>query len=165
MRKDLVCAVLECGFDELGVLDRSRADLREVVEDMKMEGARLTLAEIVRSMFLEAAKGFSIIVIGDLMSLGMQERDGRISGDDASRLAALRESRVNPLMDFWLDGELANRRIFCDSEKREAYESLYPKTVSLMEEYLGFEVEYAEKGGERENAQQCEKLCQDGGDQ
>lgn len=43
MRNDLIRAILDCGTDDLSLLDDSGADLFKVVERMRFEGLEITL--------------------------------------------------------------------------------------------------------------------------
>ena len=43
MRNDLIRAVLDCGTDDLNLLDDAGADMFKIVEQMRFEGQEITL--------------------------------------------------------------------------------------------------------------------------
>ena len=51
MRNDLIRAVLDCGVDDLSMLDDSGADMFKVVEQMRFEGLEITLNGIMAEIF------------------------------------------------------------------------------------------------------------------
>ena len=53
MRHALIRAVLDCGVDDLSMLDDSGADMFKVVEQMRFEGLEITLNGIMAEIFRE----------------------------------------------------------------------------------------------------------------
>ena len=53
MRNDLIRAVLDCGTDDLNLLDDAGADMFKIVEQMRFEGQEITLNGIMAEIFRE----------------------------------------------------------------------------------------------------------------
>lgn len=51
MRNDLIRAILECGVDDLRMLDDAGADIFDIIGQMKFEGIELTLNNIMAEVF------------------------------------------------------------------------------------------------------------------
>ena len=70
MRNDLIRAILNCGVDDLSMLDDSEADMFEIVEHMRSEGLELTLNEIMGEVFREGIHRLNVVTVEGLLGKG-----------------------------------------------------------------------------------------------
>ena len=100
MRNDLIRAVLDCGVDDLSMLDDSGADMFKVVEQMRFEGLEITLNGIMAEIFREGIFRMSEAVKETRKRLEDEEDAGTLTEAGYEQLGAIRQHDLNPQSDF-----------------------------------------------------------------
>ena len=79
MRNALIRAVLDCGVDDLSLLDDSAADMFKIVEQMRFEGLELTLNGIMEEIFKEGIFRMNEAVKSIKKRLELEEYEGTLT--------------------------------------------------------------------------------------
>lgn len=141
MRNDLIRAVLDCGVDDLNMLDDSEADLFKTVERMRFEGLEITLNGIMAEIFREGIFRMSEAVKEVRESLESEERDGTLTEAGYERLEAIRKHDLSPQRDFTYYVNCLDTHLNCDSSKKEVYEEIFEQEMQDLMDYTGFDIE------------------------
>lgn len=96
MRNDLIRAILDCGADDLSLLDDSGADLFKVVERMRFEGLEITLNGIMAEIFREGIFRMDEAVKEARKSLESEEDAGTLTEAGYEQLEAIRQNNLSP---------------------------------------------------------------------
>ena len=80
MRNDLIRAILDCGVNDLSMLDDAEADLFEIIGRMRDEGLELTLNGIMAEVFREGIFRLSEAVKEKIKDLEAEEQEGVAEG-------------------------------------------------------------------------------------
>jgi len=141
MRNDLIRAILDCGVDDLSILDESEADMFEVVKHMRFEGMEITLNEIMAEIFKEGIFRMSEAVREVKERLGNEEKEGNLTEAEYEQLEIMRRYNLNPQSDFtyYLNG--LDTHLNCDSGKRSVYEEMFEQEMQDLSAYTGFDIE------------------------
>lgn len=152
MRNDLIRAILDCGADDLNMLDDAGADMFKVVERMRFEGMELTLNGIMAEVFREGIFRLSEAVKETRKSLEREEQHGILTETDYDRLQKLREYNINPSDDFGyyvncLDTHLyfnpqSDRDSMYTEEKKAVYKEIFEQELQDMVDYTGFDISW-----------------------
>lgn len=145
-------AILDCGVDDLNMLDDAGADMFEVVERMRFEGMELTLNGIMAEVFQEGIFRLSEVVKETRKNLEREEQHGILTETDYDRLQKLRKYNINPSDDFGyyvncLDTHLnfnpqSGRDSMYTEEKKAVYEEMFEQELKNMEDYTGFNINW-----------------------
>ena len=100
MRNDLIRAILNCGIDDLSILDDSEADMFKIVEQMRFEGLELTLNGIMAEIFKEGIFRMNEAVKAERKRLETEEYEGTLTEAGYEQLGAIRRHNLSPQKDF-----------------------------------------------------------------
>lgn len=152
MRNDLIRAILDCGVDDLRMLDDSEADMFEIVERMRFEGMELTLNGIMGEVFREGIHRLNEAVKAFRADLEREEQAGEMTEESYEQLQKLRKYNINPSDDFGyytncLDTHLyfnpqSDRESSYTEQKQEVYEELFEQELQDLENYTGFCIQW-----------------------
>lgn len=141
MRNDLIRAVLDCGVDDLSLLDDSAADMFKIVEQMRFEGLELTLNGIMEEIFKEGIFRMNEAVKSIKKRLELEEYEGTLTEAGYEQLEAIRLHNLKPQNDFTYYLNCLDTHLNCDSRKKEIYEEMFEQEVQDLMDYTGFDVE------------------------
>ena len=141
MRNDLIRAVLDCGVDDLSLLDDSAADMFKIVEQMRFEGLELTLNGIMEEIFKEGIFRMNEAVKSIKKRLELEEYEGTLTEAGYEQLEAIRRHNLQPQNDFTYYLNCLDTHLNCDSRKKEIYEEMFEQEVQDLMDYTGFDVE------------------------
>lgn len=79
MRNDLIRAILNCGVDDLSILDDSEADMFKIIEQMRFEGLELSLNGIMTEIFKEGIFRMDEAVKSEKKRLETEEHEGTLT--------------------------------------------------------------------------------------
>jgi hypothetical protein len=141
MRNDLMRAVLDCGVDDLSILDESEADMFEVVRQMRLEGMEITLKGIMAEIFREGIFRMSEAVREVRERLESEEKEGNLTEAGYEQLEAIRQYDLNPQSDFTYYLNSLDTHLNCDSGKKGIYEEMFEQEMQNLMDYTGFNIE------------------------
>lgn len=141
MRNDLIRAVLDCGIDDLSILDESEADMFEVVKHMRLEGLEITLKGIMAEIFRDGIFRMSEAVREIKEKLESEEKDGNLTEAGYEQLRAIRQHNLNPQSDFTYYLNDLDTHLNCDSVKKDIYEEMFEQEMQDLMDYTGFDIE------------------------
>lgn len=146
MRNDLIRAILDCGIDDLRMLDDAGADMFDIIGQMKFEGMELTLNNIMAEVFKEGIHRLNEAVKAYKADLEKELQTGDISDESKDQLEKLNRYRINPEEDFGyyvncLDTHLHFNPQSNKEEAQAVYEELFEKEIKDLEDYTGFNIE------------------------
>ena len=141
MRNDLIRAVLDCGVDDLSLLDDSAADMFKIVEQMRFEGLELTLNGIMEEIFKEGIFRMNEAVKSIKKRLELEEYEGTLTEAGYEQLEAIRLHNLKPQNDFTYYLNCLDTHLNCDSRKKEIYEEMFEQEMQDLMDYTGFNIE------------------------
>ena len=141
MRNDLIRAVLDCGVDDLSLLDDSAADMFKIVEQMRFEGLELTLNGIMEEIFKEGIFRMNEAVKSIKKRLELEEYERRLTEAGYEQLEAIRLHNLKPQNDFTYYLNCLDTHLNCDSRKKEIYEEMFEQEMQNLMDYTGFNIE------------------------
>ena len=141
MRNDLIRAVLDCGVDDLSLLDDSAADMFKIVEQMRFEGLELTLNGIMEEIFKEGIFRMNEAVKSIKKRLELEEYEGTLTEAGYEQLEAIRLHNLKPQNDFTYYLNCLDTHLNCDSRKKEMYEEMFEQEMQNLMDYTGFNIE------------------------
>ena len=141
MRNDLIRAVLDCGVDDLSLLDDSAADMFKIVEQMRFEGLELTLNGIMEEIFKEGIFRMNEAVESIKKRLELEEYEGTLTEAGYEQLEAIRLHNLKPQNDFTYYLNCLDTHLNCDSRKKEIYEEMFEQEMQNLMDYTGFNIE------------------------
>ena len=141
MRNDLIRAVLDCGVDDLSLLDDSAADMFKIVEQMRFEGLELTLIGIMEEIFKEGIFRMNEAVKSIKKRLELEEYEGTLTEAGYEQLEAIRLHNLKPQNDFTYYLNCLDTHLNCDSRKKEIYEEMFEQEMQNLMDYTGFNIE------------------------
>ena len=141
MRNDLIRAVLDCGVDDLSMLDDTEADLFKVVERMRFEGLEITLNGIMAEIFQEGIFRMDEAVKEIQKRLECEEEAGILTEAGYEQLEAIRQHNLSPQSDFTYYVNCLDTHLNCDSSKKEVYEDMFEQEIQDLMDYTGFNIE------------------------
>ncbi len=141
MRNDLIRAVLDCGVDDLSLLDDSAADMFKIVEQMRFEGLELTLNGIMEEIFKEGIFRMNEAVKSIKKRLELEEYEGTLTEAGYEQLEAIRLHNLKPQNDFTYYLNCLDTHLNCDSRKKEIYEEMFEQEMQNLMDYTGFNIE------------------------
>ena len=141
MRNDLIRAVLDCGVDDLSLLDDSAADMFKIVEQMRFEGLDLTLNGIMEEIFKEGIFRMNEAVKSIKKRLELEEYEGTLTEAGYEQLEAIRLHNLKPQNDFTYYLNCLDTHLNCDSRKKEIYEEMFEQEMQNLMDYTGFNIE------------------------
>ena len=141
MRNDLIRAVLDCGVDDLSLLDDSAADMFKIVEQMRFEGLELTLNGIMEEIFKEGIFRMNEAVKSIKKRLELEEYEGTLTEAGYEQLEAIRLHNLKPQNDFTYYLNCLDTHLNCDSRKKEIYEEIFEQEMQNLMDYTGFNIE------------------------
>lgn len=145
MRNDLLCAILDCGTNGLDMLDDTKADMFEVISQMRSEGLELTLNNIMAEIFSEGIQRLDEAVKS--LRADLEDEDQSREMTDASReqLEKLKRLNINPEHDFGFYVNCSDTSLYFNpqpdkEEKRQLYEELFQQELLDLMDYTGFNI-------------------------
>lgn len=141
MRNDLMRALLDCGVDDLSMLDDAEADMYETIDRMREEGITVTLNSIMGEIFREGIFRLGEAVKAFKAELEKEEQQGEMTEAGYEQLEKLRNHNLNPQLDFGYYLNFRDTHLYCDSGKKEIYEELFEQEMQDFIDYTGFDVE------------------------
>lgn len=141
MKNDLIRAVLDCGVDDLNMLDDSEADLFKIVERMRFEGLEITLNGIMAEIFREGIFRMGEAVKEVRERLEAEESEGTLTEAGYEQLEAIRQHDLSPQNDFTYYVNCLYTHLNCDSSKKEVYEEMFEQEMQDLMDYTGFDIE------------------------
>lgn len=141
MRNDLIRAILNCGVDDLSMLDDSEADMFKIVEQMRFEGLELTLNGIMEEIFKEGIFRMNEAVKSEKKRLETEEYEGTLTEAGYERLVAIRQHKLSPQKDFTYYVNCLDTHLSCNSNKKEIYEEIFEQEMQALMDYTGFNIE------------------------
>lgn len=139
MRSDLIRAVLDCGADDLSILDEAEADMYDTVARLREDGKEVRLQSIVEEVFNEGIFRLGEVVKEERKQLEYVARCGRLTDEGREKLAAI--DGLNPQQDFGHCFNFLDTHLYCNSEKKEVYEEWFEKEMQELMDYTGFNIE------------------------
>ena len=141
MRNDLIRAILDCGVDDLDMLDDSKADLFKVVERMRFEGMEITLNGIMEEIFQEGISRIDEAVKETQKRLEREEDAGILTEAGYEQLSAIRQYNLSPKNDFTYYVNCLDTHLNCSSVKKEVYEEMFEQEMQDLMDYTGVDIE------------------------
>lgn len=141
MRNDLIRAVLDCGVDDMSMLDDTGADLFKVVERMRFEGLEITLNRIMEQIFMEGISQMDEAVKEARKKLEREEEAELLTEAGYEQLEAIRLHNLSPQSDFTYYVNYLDTHLNCDSSKKEVYEEMFEQEMQDLMDYTGFDIE------------------------
>ncbi len=141
MRNDLIRAILDCGVDDLSLLDDSGADLFKTIERMRFEGMEITLNGIMAEIFREGIFRMGEAVKEARERLEAEESEGTLTEAGYEQLEAIRQNNLSPQSDFTYYVNCLDTHLNCDSSKKEVYEEMFEQEMQDLMDYTGFDIE------------------------
>lgn len=138
MRNDLIRAILDCGIDDLSMLDDAGADMFETIERMRSEGIEITLNSIIGEIFREGIWRFGESVKAFRTELEHQEVSGSMTEASYEQLEKLRSHDINPERDFGYYLNCQDAHLYAAADKQEVYE----QELQNLEDYTGFSIKW-----------------------
>lgn len=147
MRNDLIQAILDCGVDDLSMLDDAEADLFEIVGRMRGEGLELTLNGIMAEVFREGIFRLSEAVKEKMKDLETEEQEGALTKEAYEQLQKLRECGLNPFEDFKYYVNCLDTHLYFNpqpnkEEKIKIYGEIFGQKLHDVEDYTGFDIQW-----------------------
>lgn len=146
MRNDLIRAILDCGIDDLSMLDNAEADMFEIVDHMKFEGMELSLNNIMAEVFKEGIYRLGQAVRELRADLEKERKAGQMSDESADQWEKLNRYRLNPEEDFryYVNCRDTSLWFYTDhkEEKQEIYEELFREELQALVDYTGFDIKW-----------------------
>ncbi len=141
MRNDLIRAVLDCGTDDLNLLDDAGADMFKIVEQMRFEGQEITLNGIMAEIFREGIFRMNEDVKAARKRLETEEYEGTLTEAGYEQLEAIRQHDLRPQNDFTFYVNCLDTHLNCDSSKKRLYEEIFEQEMQDLMDYTGFNIE------------------------
>lgn len=141
MRNDLITAVLDCGTDDLDLLDDAGANIFETVRRMRKEGLEISLSGIMDEVFREGIFQMSQKVKSEKRWLESLEQSGDITAYGYEKLQDIQQYKLEPQTDFSYYINYLDTHLYVDSDKREVYEEYFKQEMKDLSEYTGFNIE------------------------
>lgn len=141
MKNDLIRAVLNCGVDDLSLLDDSAADMFKIVEQMRFEGLEITLNGIMAEIFKEGIFRMNEAVKSAKKRLESEEYEGTLTEAGYEQLEAIRLHDLKPQIDFTYYVNCLDTHLNCDSSKKKVYEEMFEQEMQDLMDYTGFNIE------------------------
>ena len=141
MRNDLIRAVLDCGVDDLSLLDDAGANIYETVNRIKEEGQEISLMSITEEIFKEGIFRMSEAVKQECKRLEYVARCGRLTAEGKEKLEAIRNNNLSPQQDFEYYLNFLDTHLYCDSNKKAIYEEWFEAEMLALMDYTGFDIE------------------------
>lgn len=141
MRNDLIRAILNCGIDDLSILDDSEADMFKIVEQMRFEGLELTLNGIMAEIFKEGIFRMDEAIKSEKKRLETEKYEGTLTEVGYEQLEAIRLHNLSPQNDFTYYVNCLDTHLSCDSSKKEIYEEMFEQEMQVLMDYTGFNIE------------------------
>lgn len=141
MRNDLIRAILNCGVDDLSILDDSEADMFKIIEQMRFEGLELSLNGIMTEIFKEGIFRMDEAVKSEKKRLETEEHEGTLTEAGYERLEAIHQHKLSPQRDFTYYVNCLDTHLSCDSSKKEIYEEMFEQEMQDLTDYTGFDIE------------------------
>lgn len=141
MRNDLIRAVLDCGEDDLSMLDDSGADMLKIVEKMRLEGLEITLNGIMEEVFKEGISRMDEAVKSAKKRLEAEDCKGTLTEAGYERLEAIHLHNLSPCRDFTYYVNCLDTHLYCDSRKKELYEEVFEQEMQDLTDYTGFDIQ------------------------
>lgn len=146
MRNDLIRAILDCGIDDLSMLDDAKADMFEIVDKMKSEGMELSLNNIMAEVFKEGIHRLGQAVKELRADLEKEKQAGQMSDESADQWEKLNRHRLNPEEDFGYYVNCLDTHLYFytdyKAEKQEVYEELFAEELQALVDYTGFDIQW-----------------------
>lgn len=146
MRNDLIRAILDCGIDDLNMLDDAEADMFEIVDHMKLEGMELSLNNIMAEVFKEGIYRLGQAVRELRADLEKERKAGQMSDESADQWEKLNRYRLNPEEDFryYVNCRDTSLWFYTDhkEEKQKIYEELFGEELQALVDYTGFDINW-----------------------
>lgn len=140
MRNDLIRAVLDCGVDDLNMLDEAEADLYEIVDRMREDGTAISLNAIMGEIFREGIRRLSEAVKAMRTDLENEEANGEMTEASYEQLEKLRMYEINPAEDFDYYLNYQDTHLHGDGSKQEVYEAMFEQELQDLVDYTGFDI-------------------------
>lgn len=141
MRNDLIEAILDCGANDMSLLDDAEANMFEIIAKMKEEGLNINLMGIVEEVFNEGIFQIAESVNEVKERLEHEEKCGSLTESGYEQLEAIRSYDLNPLYDFRYYLNFLDTHLYCASNKKEIYEEFFEQEMNNLMNYTGFDIE------------------------
>lgn len=141
MRNDLLRAVLDCGNDDLDLLDDAGADMYEIVEHIKENGIEITLTSLMEEVFRDGIQRLGEVVKEYWQTLESQEKSGKMTEIEYEQLRKLRDYDINPEEDFGFYVNFQDTHLYVMEDKRKVYDEIFEQELRDLENYTGFDIE------------------------
>lgn len=147
MRNDLIRAILDCGIDDLRMLDDAGADMFDTIEQMKFEGMELTLNNIMAEVFKEGIHRLNEAVKAHGADLEKELQAGEVSDESKDQLEKMDRYHINPEKDFGYYVNCKDTHLYFNPQpnKEEAqavYEELFEQELTYLVDYTGFDIQW-----------------------
>ena len=142
MRNDLIRAILDCGVDDLNMLDDAGADMFETIDRIKEEGLEISLNGIMGEIFKEGIFRLGEAVKALRADLENEEQQGEMTEASYEQLKKLRDFNINPEQDFGYYLNCLDTYLYCDSSKQEVYEEMFEQQLQDLVDYTGFGIQW-----------------------
>jgi hypothetical protein len=140
MNRELIRAVLDCGTDDLGLLDSAEVNFFEVVDHLRFEGIEITMNKIIEEVF-ETGKQVIVDAHKALLHDLQKEADtGEMTEADWERLQTVKN--LNPAEEFTFFINLQDTSFNGDPEKQQTYEELFEQELMECERVTGYEIQW-----------------------
>jgi hypothetical protein len=140
MNSELVRAVLNCGVDDLRLLDGAEVNFFDVVDHLRFEGIEVTMNNIIEEVF-QTGKQVIVDAYKALLADLQKEVDtGETTEADWEYLQMVKT--LNPETDFTFFINLQDTTFSGASEKKETYENLFEEALEECERITGYDIQW-----------------------
>lgn len=129
-RESLLTAILDCGTDDLSLLDDVQYDWADIFK--RLEDDTHDLNSVLREVFQVGYEDIQIAVVNRICEL---ESSGTLDGDEADELVLLRE--LNAPKDFDSYHNYLDTHVWCRNHA-DTYKKYMTEALEEFEENTGF---------------------------
>nr|DAO43605.1 MAG TPA: hypothetical protein [Caudoviricetes sp.] len=140
MNSELIRAVLDCGVDDLRLLDYSEANLFEVVERMRSEGISTTMNNIIKEVFEDGKQVIVDRYEAMLEELKHKQELGIMEDEDCELQEELEKLDPGSDFTFWIN--LQDTDFNGDNSKQELYEKYFKDELEECERITGYDIKW-----------------------
>lgn len=139
MNSELIRAVLDCGIDDLNILDGAECNFFKILDSIRFEGKDVTMENIIEEVFEEGRR-----ICRDSVREWIESKKSAevVSVEDHLNLRLVEELGVDPESDITWYINMLNTNLYCDGSKQTVYEKIFPEQINGLQDFTGFDIEY-----------------------
>lgn len=140
MNSEVVRAVLDCGVDDLNLLDGAEINIFEVVKEMRFEGIDTTMRNIIQAVFERGRQVIADRYDAMMLNLLNDEELGMLTEGTYEQLQELKGLDPENDFSFWIN--LQDTHFNGDSSKQEIYEKYFEEELEACMNLTGYDIEW-----------------------